>query len=76
MISAPLAGGCPLAVRGDDACEPESARLLVGRSVSVMFDCDRGGAARRPGGSRAIWDAAAARGSIDLRARPPMTATT
>ena len=49
MISARSQGLPAIALPGDDAWEPEWARLLVGRYVSVVLDCDRAGrqAARR-----------------------------
>ena len=43
MISARSRGLPAIAVPGDDAWEAEWARLLVGRHVSVVFDCDRAG---------------------------------
>ena len=43
MISARSRGLPAIAVPGDDAWEPEWARLLAGRHVSVVFDCDRAG---------------------------------
>ena len=57
MISARSRGLPAIAVPGDDAWEREWARLLVGRHVSVVFDCDRAGR-----------DAAAARIAGDLKA--------
>ena len=49
MISARSRGLPAIAVPGDDAWKPGWARLLAGRHVSVVFDCDRAGrdAARR-----------------------------
>ena len=63
MISARSRGLPAIAVPGDDAWEPEWARLLAGRHVSVVFDCDRRRAARGP---RIADDlkAAGVRGSI------------
>ena len=43
MISARSRGLPAVAVPGDDAWEPKWARLLTGRRVSVVFDCDRAG---------------------------------
>ena len=52
-----------IAVPGDDAWEREWAQLLVGRYVSVVFDCDRAGgeAAARIAGD---LKAAGVRGSV------------
>ena len=43
MISARSRGLSAVAVPGDHACEPGWARLLAGRNVSVIMDCDRAG---------------------------------
>ena len=63
MISARSRGLPAIAVPGDDAWEPEWARLLAGRHVSVVFDCDRAG---REAAARIAADlkAAGVRGSI------------
>ena len=63
MISARSRGLPAIAVPGDDAWEAEWARLLVGRHVSVVFDCDRAG---REAAARIAADlkAAGVRGSI------------
>jgi Toprim-like len=63
MISARSRGLPAIAVPGDDAWEAEWARLLVGRHVSVVFDCDRAG---REAAARVAADlkAAGVRGSI------------
>ena len=63
MISARSRGLPAIAVPGDDAWEPVWARLLAGRHVSVVFDCDRAG---REAAARIAADlkAAGVRGSI------------
>ena len=63
MISARSRGLPAIAVPGDDAWEPGWARLLAGRRVSVVFDCDRAG---RPAAARIAADlkAVGVRGSI------------
>jgi Toprim-like len=69
MISARSRGLPALAVPGDDAWEPEWARLLAGRPVSIAFDCDQAG---REGAGRIAADlkAAGVRGTIiDLAPR-------
>jgi hypothetical protein len=43
MITARSQGLPAIAVPGDDAWEPAWAQLLVGRYVSIVFDCDRPG---------------------------------
>ena len=56
MISTRSRGLPAVAVQGDDAWEAGWARLLAGRHVSVVFDCDRAGreaAARIAGDLRA-----------------------
>jgi DNA primase len=52
MISARSRGLPAVGVPGDHAWEPEWARLLAGRDVSVVMDCDDAGrsAARRIAG--------------------------
>jgi DNA primase len=63
MISARSRGLPAVAVAGVDAWEPEWARLLVGRHVSVVLDCDPAG---RQAAGRIAGDlkAAGVRGSI------------
>ena len=63
MISARSRGLPAIAVPGDDAWEAQWARLLAGRHVSVVFDCDRAG---REAAARIAGDlkAAGVRGSI------------
>ena len=63
MISARSRGLPAIAVPGDDAWEPGWARLLAGRRVSVVFDCDRAG---RQAAARIAADlkAVGVRGSI------------
>ena len=63
MISARSRGLPAIAVPGDDAWEREWAQLLVGRYVSVVFDCDRAG---RDAAARIAGDlkAAGVRGSV------------
>lgn len=63
MISARSQGLPAIAVPGDDACEPEWARLLADRHVSVVLDCDPAG---REAAARIAADlkAAGVRGSI------------
>ena len=63
MISARSRGLPAIAVPGDDAWEREWAQLLVGRYVSVVFDCDRAG---REAAARIAGDlkAAGVRGSV------------
>ena len=63
MISARSRGLPAIAVPGDDAWEREWAQLLVGRYVSIVFDCDRAG---RDAAARIAGDlkAAGVRGSI------------
>jgi Toprim-like len=63
MISARSRGLPAIAVPGDDAWEREWAQLLVGRYVSVVFDCDRAG---REAAARITGDlkAAGVRGSV------------
>ena len=56
MITARSRGLPAVTVPGDDAWEPEWARLFAGRHVSVVLDCDRAGRE------------AAARIAADLRA--------
>ena len=75
MISARSRGLPAIAVPGDDAWEPEWAHLLVGRYVSIVFDCDRAGrdAAARIAGA---LKAAGGRGSIVDLAPVGMTGTT
>ena len=63
MIGARSQGLPAIAVPGDDAWEPEWARLLVGRHVSIVLDCDHVGreaAARIAGDLKAVG----VRGSI------------
>jgi hypothetical protein len=63
MISARSRGLPAIAVPGDDAWEAAWARLLIGRHVSVVLDCDHAGreAATRIAGD---LEAAGVRGSI------------
>jgi hypothetical protein len=63
MISARSRGLPAVAVPGDDAWESKWARLLTGRRVSVVFDCDRAG---REAAARIAADlkAAGVRGSV------------
>jgi len=69
MIGARSQGLPAIAVPGDDAWEPGWARLLVGRYVSIVLDCDHAGreaAARISGDLKAVG----VRGSsIDLAPR-------
>ena len=68
MITARSRGLPAIAVPGDDAWEPEWARLFAGRQVSVVLDCDRAG---REAAARIAADlkAVGVRGSIVELAR-------